>query len=78
MKCKNCWSHALNDAPETGLCDVCNQKSKVDHLRAVNAELLDALEYLYNWCVKETKAGGYLGPGHEWPHARSIIAKHRG
>jgi hypothetical protein len=52
--------------------------SERDHLRAVNADLMDALETLYNWCVEETKAGGHLGPGHEWPHARRVIAKHRG
>lgn len=40
MKCKNCWSQALNDAPETGLCDLCLQKEQVTTLRA-RVEKLD-------------------------------------
>lgn len=47
-RCK-CGSYALNDAPETGLCDVCNQKAKVAALTAERDALREKVARMMEW-----------------------------
>ena len=70
-RCK-CGSYALNDAPESGLCDVCYQKARVAALEAERDALRERCEKL-EWLVEVQEfcmyrlrnPGGWSTPGME-------------